>query len=127
SDGYDLEVISWGDGSGVPTSGTNLVVVGTDNDDTLHFRIFDAAGNTVVDTDETQLPDKAAAIAALKQQLSGLGPPHVLAEAEKEAVLIAVTALVGQNLSNKVFIEDASIAGNVVLTADDIDATAQFG
>ena len=66
-----------------PTSGKNLVVVGTDNDGLLHIRIFDAAGNRIKDTDETQLPAQAAAIATLKQQLPGLLPPHVLTDAER--------------------------------------------
>ena len=57
TDGYDLRLMSWGDGSGVPTSGNNLVIVGIDNDGLLHIRIFDAGGNRVTDTDETKLPD----------------------------------------------------------------------
>ena len=88
--------MSWGDGSGVPTSGKNLVVVGTDNNGLLHIRIFDAAGNRIKDTDETQLPAQAAAIATLKQQLPGLLPPHVLTDAEKAQVIAEATSIVGQ-------------------------------
>ena len=40
----DLQLVSWGDGSGVPTSGKNLDVVGLDNSGLLHIRIFDANG-----------------------------------------------------------------------------------
>src|SRR5262245_57647351 len=76
--GFDLRLMSWGDGSGVPTSGNNLVIVGTDNNGLLHIRIFDAGGNRVMDKDETQLPaSQAGAITTLKQQLSGLLPPHL--------------------------------------------------
>ena len=89
--------MSWGDGTGVPTSGSNLVIVGTDNKDLLHIRIFDAAGNRVTDTDETKLPAaQAAAIATLKQQLPGLLPPHVLTYAEKAQVFGEATSIVGQ-------------------------------
>jgi hypothetical protein len=94
--GFDLRLMSWGDGSGVPTSGKNLVVVGTDNNGLLHIRILDAAGNRIVDTDETQLPAQAAAIATLKQQLPGLLPPHVLTDAEKAQVTGEATSIVGQ-------------------------------
>jgi serine/threonine protein kinase len=96
--GFDLRLMSWGDGSEVPTSEKNLVVVGTDNDDLLHIRIFDAAGNRIKDTDETQLPDRAGAVASLKQQLPGLLPPHVLTVAENEQVIAEVTSIVGQTL-----------------------------
>ena len=43
-DRFDLRVMSWGDGSGVPTSGNKLVILGIDNNDLLHIRIFDAGG-----------------------------------------------------------------------------------
>ena len=61
--------MSWGDGSGVPTSGKRLVIVGTDNKRCLHIRIFNAVGNQVTNAVETELPDKAEAIAILKQHL----------------------------------------------------------
>ncbi len=77
--GLDVQVTSWGDGSGVPTSGNNLVIVGIDNNDLLHIRIFDAGGSEITDTDETKLPvSQAEAIASLKQQIPDLLPPHVL-------------------------------------------------
>src|SRR5262245_25427481 len=82
SGGFDLRLMSWGDGSGVPTSGKDLVVVGTDDNGLLHIRIFDAIGNRTKDTDETQLPSQAAAIATLKQQLAGLWPAHGLTDRE---------------------------------------------
>ena len=103
--------MSWGDGSGVPTSGKNLVVVGTDNNGLLHIRIFDAAGNRIKDTDETQLPAQAAAIATLKQQLPGLLPPHVLTDAEKAQVIAEATSIVGQtNIRDRDPVADLSAA-----------------
>ena len=94
--GFDLQLMSWGDGSGVPASGNNLVIVGIDNNNLLHIRIYDAAGTRITDTDETQLPAQAAAIATLKQQLPGLLPPHVLTDAEKAQVIAEATSIVGQ-------------------------------
>jgi hypothetical protein len=86
----------WGDGSGVPTSGKNLVIVGTDNNSLLHIRIFDANGNRVTDTDETKLSStQVAAISTLKQRLPGL-QSHVLSGDEKTQVITEVTSIVGQ-------------------------------
>jgi hypothetical protein len=97
ADGSDLRLMSWGDESGVPTSGNDLVIVGIDNDGLLHIRIFDAGGNRTTDTDETKLPGaQAGAISTLKRQLPGLSPPHVLTGAEKAQVLSKVTSIVGQ-------------------------------
>jgi hypothetical protein len=71
--GFDLGLMPWGDGTRVPTSGKHLVIVGTDNNDRLHIRIFDHDGDRVTDTDETKLPPaQAEAILALKQKLPGL-------------------------------------------------------
>jgi hypothetical protein len=97
SRGYDLQLMSWGDGSGVPTSGRNLVIVGTDNDGRLHIRIFDANGDEVTDTDETKLAaTRAGAISTLKQRLPGLSPPRVLTLAEKARLVDEATSIVGQ-------------------------------
>ena len=97
--GYDLRLMSWGDGTGVPTSGTDLVIVGTDNNDLLHIRIFDHGGNRVTDTDETNLPpEQAPAISTLKMQFPGLLPPYVLTDTENEQVLEDATSIVGQPL-----------------------------
>jgi hypothetical protein len=95
---FDLRLMSWGDGSGVPTSGKSLVVVGTDDKGLLHIRIFDFAGRRITDADEWQLPAQAAAIATLKQQLPGLLPPHVLTDAEKNKVVGEATSIAGQTL-----------------------------
>jgi hypothetical protein len=73
--GFDLQLMSWGDGSGVRTTGKSLVILGVDTAGRLHIRIFDAGGKRVTDTDEAQLPGaQAGAVAALKQQLPGLLP-----------------------------------------------------
>jgi hypothetical protein len=89
--------MSWGDGSGVPTSGSDIVIVGVDNNGLLHIRIFDASGKEVTDTDETKLPaTRAGAISALKRQIPGLLPPHVLTAAERAKVVRNATSIVGQ-------------------------------
>ena len=94
--------MSWGDGAGVPTSGDKLVIIGTDNDNLMHIRVFDRSGHRVTDTDETMLPPaQAQAILTLKQRLPGLLPPHVMTEAEKAQVLSEVTSIVGQTYSHE--------------------------
>jgi hypothetical protein len=89
--------MSWGGGSGVPTSGKKLVIVGIDNHDLLHIRIFDAGGKTVMDTDETKFSGaQVVAILTLKRQLQGLSAPHVLTGGEKARVIKKVTSIVAQ-------------------------------
>jgi hypothetical protein len=95
--GYDLRLMSWGDGSRVSTSGSNIVIVGTDNNGLLHIRIFDWSGTKVTDTEETKIPaSQAGAIAALKQRLPGLLPPHGLTPAEKAELVSEATLIVDQ-------------------------------
>ena len=92
--GFDLRLVSWGDRSGVPTSGKKLVVIGIDHKGLLHLRIFDAGGKRVMDTDETRLSsEQAVAIVILKQQLSGLSPPQELTGASKARVMRKVTLI----------------------------------
>jgi hypothetical protein len=96
----ELRLMAWGDGSSVPTSGVNLVILGTDRNDVLHFRIFGPDGHRVTDTDETKLPAQAGAISALKKQLQTLWPPHAPSLAEKARVIAGVTFIVGQTHLN---------------------------
>jgi hypothetical protein len=94
---YDLRLMSWGDGSGVPCSGSNLVIVGTDNNGLLHIRIFDAGSSKVTDTDETKLAaTQVGAFSTLKQRLPDLLPPHVLTDAEKNLLISEATSIVGR-------------------------------
>jgi hypothetical protein len=89
--------MSWGDGTGVPTSAKNLVIVGIDNNDRLHVRIFDQDGHRVTDIDETKLTAaQARAILALKQRLPGLLAPHVMTDLEKAEVLHDAKIIGGQ-------------------------------
>jgi hypothetical protein len=93
----DLRLMSWGDGSGVPTSGSNLIIVGIDHNGLLHIRIFDAKGDEITDTDETKLPGtQAGAVSALKKRFPGLLPPHVLTGPEKAQLVSEATSIVGQ-------------------------------
>ena len=93
--GFELRLMSWGNGSRVPTSGETLVIVGIDHVGLLHIRIFDDAGIRTKDTDERKLPDQAAAIATLKQKLPGLLPPYELTDAEESRIIAEVTSIVG--------------------------------
>jgi hypothetical protein len=102
------------DAGSIPTTGTNLIILGEVNNgqggDVLHFRIFDANGNKLVDTDESQpqLHPYATAIANLKTLLQSLQPPHVLTASETAEVETAVSAIVG--------VGDYSITGSFLQT-----------
>ena len=92
--GCDLRLMPSVSGeSGVPTAGKSLVVV-ADVGHVLHFRIFDADGNAVVDIDERRLPERAAQFLILKKRLEGLRPPHELTRGEKDEVIAGVAAIV---------------------------------
>jgi hypothetical protein len=94
---FDLRLMSWGNGTGVPASGKKLVIAGIDDNDLLHIRIFDQDGHKVTDTDEARLPAaQAQAILMLRQRVPGLLPPHVMTDAERSQTLREVTSIVGQ-------------------------------
>lgn len=94
---FDLRLMSWGDGSRVPISGSQLVIIGVDNNDLLHIRIFDARGKGVLDTNETKLSEvQAVAIATLKRALAGLLPSQELTGARKAQVMRKVRSIVGR-------------------------------
>jgi serine/threonine protein kinase/formylglycine-generating enzyme required for sulfatase activity len=118
----DLCLMSWGDGSGVPTSGKGLVIVGTDNNGKLHIRIFDDGGVRVTDTDEARLnATMAEAISKLKKRLPGLLPPHVLTDAEMAQVLDEATSIVGRTLGNTRADPDRRFRAGCALAAYDDD------
>ena len=98
--GFDLRLISsLSDVSGIPRSGTNLIIVAA-VDNVLHFRSFDGDGKVVVDMDETRLTTQAGLIEDLKGQLDSLWPPHELNSSEKDRVIAAVTSIVGHTRYN---------------------------
>jgi hypothetical protein len=80
--------------SAITASGQRLVVVASVAN-VLYFRIFEADGTRVVDTNETQLPDKAFQVAQLKATLGPLWNVPQLAPADRETVLTLVASVVG--------------------------------
>ena len=93
--GFDLRLMSLESISGIPTWGVNQVIAANVKG-VLHFRIFDAEGKRVVDTDETSLPTQAGPIAELRKQLENLWPSHVLIGPEKNRIIAEVMSIVGQ-------------------------------
>jgi hypothetical protein len=94
---YDLQLVCWGDGSGLPTSGSGLAIVGLDNDGLLRIRTFGINSGFVVEADETKLPrTQGHAIDALKRRLPSLLPPRELAVDEKVRLIGEMTSILGQ-------------------------------
>ena len=99
--GPQLESMPWGDGSKVPRSGNNKVIVGADNQSVLHIRIFDIRGNLVKDTDENvelrrRPPPDFATVKELLTVLSSLKKPTRAEKAQHESdVISAVMSIVG--------------------------------
>ena len=97
--GCDLRLMSSvNDVNSIPTEGKNLIIV-ANVQDVLHFGVFAADGKRVVDTDESQLPDKATQIAKLKSLLSDLWGVPELPQGDKERIISAVTSIVGHTPS----------------------------
>ena len=123
--GLDLRLMSWGDGSGVPTSGNDIVIVGFDNNNLLHIRIFDANGNRVTDTDETKLAAALAeAIATLRQQVQSLSALPVLTDGEKVQVIGEATSIVGKELLSPY---DKGTAIGLATQIAGLDSFLQYG
>lgn len=99
--GFDLRLMSWGDGTGVPTSGSNLVILGRDKDFQLHIRIFDAKGQKVTDTGEKVLPTPAKRFAAdrLKDRVIELMPAGVPTAVQKVKLIREATSIVNRSLA----------------------------
>ena len=85
------------DVNSIPTEGKNLIIV-ANVQDVLHFRAFAADGKRVVDTDESQMPDKAPQIAKLKSLPSDLWGVPKLPQSDKARVISAARSIVGHTL-----------------------------
>lgn len=126
----DFQVIDWRDGSGVPASAINTVLIGTDSNGRLHIRRFDAAGNLVTDLDETQLPAnqaKQVALPSLKQQLARIALPPALNPEQKAQLLDDVTTLVGRMPSPRPLLVAGPAGGLTLEQAIDRLAVANLG
>jgi hypothetical protein len=125
--GDDVQVISWGNGSQVPTTGNSLIIAGVDNNNLLHIRIFDAAGD-YTDTDETQLSGEAAAIATLKQQLPGLLAENPLSPDQQAQVLGEVRSIVGRtHLIEETYLGGGGFAGSSAQVIETVSPGASGG
>ncbi len=130
---YTLKVMSWGDGSSVPTSGQSLLVVGTDSHGLLHIRRFDPAvspatsgartdtyetmesgvlhlvtadgsGKILTDRPESSLSSaQSQAITALKQQLPGLSDSQSLSDSQTTQILKDTTVASGHTYTSPGF------------------------
>src|SRR5262249_40196036 len=95
---FDLRLMSSvNDVSDLPAEGNGLIIV-ADVQDVLHFRILDADGKKVVDSDETQRPDEASRIAELKSKLGALWGVPQLSRRDEDGVITAVTSILGHTL-----------------------------
>jgi hypothetical protein len=91
----ELQLIKVDDVGSIPAKGNNSIVVASINN-ALYFRIFDDAGRTIADTDESKLVSKSRLIAQLKKQLESAWPPRRLSVEEKHRIIAAVVSIVGR-------------------------------
>ena len=94
---YDLRLIRATTVADLPVEGESLVVV-AEVAGVLHFRIFDAAGAQVIDTDESELAGKTTELTELRGRLSGLWATTNLLNSDKRTVVDSASAIVGFDL-----------------------------
>ena len=94
---YDLRLIRAGTVGDLPVEGESLVVV-AEVAGVLHFRIFDAAGTQVIDTDESELAGKTTELTELRGRLSGLWATTNLLNSDKSTVVDSASSIVGFDL-----------------------------
>jgi len=95
---FDLRLQKATDLAALPIEGERLIVVAEVNN-LLHFRIFDAAGTRVLETDESNLATKAGEIADLRARLNSLWATTNLLNSDKAAVVAATASIVNFDLS----------------------------
>jgi hypothetical protein len=93
---YSVRPISWGHGLGVPSTGKNLILVGTDYIDRLHIRIFDGRGKLVSDWEETQPASPGLEVMILKEQLLTFGPD--LTDDQQIQIITEVSSIVDDSI-----------------------------
>jgi exosortase len=130
-EGCDLQLMpSVNEVNDIPNEGRNLTIVAAVND-VLHFRIFDADGNVVVNTNEKKLTGQVNQIKNLKKQLTSLWLPHELSRKEAASVVSAVSSVIGHTpgeYEGKVMIRALSEKKEVVRkTGKPREATRKFG
>jgi len=90
------------DTDGLPATGKSLMVLAfVGEHEILHFRIFDAKGETLFDIAENQLPAQASQIGILRYQLKSLRPPGQPSTGEKNALIAAVASILGYDPVSK--------------------------
>jgi hypothetical protein len=94
---YDLRLIRAATVDDIPVEGERLVVV-AEVAEVLYFRIFDAAGAKVIDTDESELGGRADELTELRGRLSGLWATTNITSASKYTVVNDASAIVGFDL-----------------------------
>jgi hypothetical protein len=90
-------------------------------DGVLHFGISGGAGEWVVDTDETRLPEKSRQIQELREYLAGLWPPHQLSDSERDRIVATVTSIVGVPSPDRWPTIRAVISGDVITFSIEVD------
>ncbi len=127
--GSDLKLITGiSSPSEIPAKGKDLGIVAQDEAKVLHFRVFDADGKMVLDTDEKSLADKVEAINNLKQQLEPLWPsPDATAKSGADATAKRGADSDGADTTAKSEADTTAKRGADTTAKSEADATAKSG
>ncbi|MCP5525870.1 MAG: hypothetical protein H7A47_03575 [Verrucomicrobiales bacterium] len=96
----DVILVSATDLEDIPDTGSELVVVAQVSSDSskLHFRVFDAEGQIILEGAESDFPEKSSSIESLKQYLNtaGLWEIEELSDEQVARIVAEVTSITGQ-------------------------------
>ncbi len=98
------EVVNWGDGSNVPTSGSSLVVVGLDDNLKLHIRYFNNQGVMAADwVQGDPTPDGlGATILNLSGQVLDWVPPFSLSASQQAQIVTESEAILAMTFDTTI-------------------------
>jgi tetratricopeptide (TPR) repeat protein len=120
-DGYEVMLLpSVTSRDELPEQGFSRIVVASVHG-TLCIRVFERDGNLLVDTDESQLPEKAKDFEKFKETLKEeeLWAPHRLTKGETNRVINTVSSLVGLTDSESESSRDLFLRATLARVADD--------
>ena len=94
---YDLRLMVASSVDDLPLEDEGLMVI-AQIDSELHFRVFDAAGQQLMDAHESELGDQTSALNDLRNRLNSLWATTNLATSDKRSIVASAGEILGLDL-----------------------------
>jgi hypothetical protein len=95
---FEVRLVDRADTAQVPGSGPKRVILRRNGQEGLHLRVFGPVGESLIDTDENRLANRADVVAALKRDLAGFTAARPPGQDEQGRLIAHVEALIGRPL-----------------------------